>query len=176
MRGGHSLEDAAQGDWRRSDMNSRRTGEMVKSWKLERVRGPHQPPRWTVFPWGSRDGATPPDDTGDVLRGNKLALTSHRVSFSFPPPSYNLPRCRSASPREVSPGIETSLCLIRTVVCPLFGFLPVGSDGSPSLPSLAVRPRPIPRLPFLPLPFPPPLVLLPFLCRAVQTLARGVSS
>lgn len=93
------------------------------------------------------------------VREFQLALTGNGVSFSFPPPSHNLPCSPTASPREADLGSTSCLCW----------FLPLRCDGSIAVPFPLTSPA---GPPFL---F-PSCLLFPILCRALQPLARGVSS
>lgn len=139
-----------------------RTGDMVRRRNLGSLREFGDAGRcwWRRLGRETIDGAT----RVHLQREVKLALTGNGVSFSFPPPSNNLPRCQAASAREAGSGIES---------CPSL-FLPVPCDGSIPDSSVAVHSR---RLPFLPS-LPPQSVRLwlPFLCRAFHPLVRCVSS
>jgi hypothetical protein len=133
---------------------------MVKWWSLGGMRGSGGRPMRMFLRTTLMERATHPE----AVCGNKLALTGSRVSSRFPLPSDNLPRRRVTSVREVLPGSES---------CPRL-FLPCEFAGSMFLSIVAVPPR---RVPFRVIPqrlLASPL--LPFLCRAVSHLARGVSS
>ena len=129
---------------------------MVTLWNLGRVRDfLRMVRRWIPIRRCRRGkGATPPRD----VRGVQLALTENGFSFSFPTPSYNLPRSRAASTREAA--LRSTSCLCRFLTLEWSGSIAV-----PFSPTSRVAPLflPLSRLPF------------PFLCRALQPQARGVS-
>ena len=129
---------------------------MANLWNLGSVRDSLQRVRQGIARRAQPPGKRATRSSG--VREFQLALTGNGVSFSFPPPSHNLPCSPTASPREADLGSTSCLCW----------FLPLRSDGSiavPFSPTSRVAPLflPLSRLPF------------PFLCRALQPQARGVS-